>query len=134
MVTGHSLGGALAILATADLQKIFGPIDFTYTFGQPRVGNQAFADWFQASHPNVYRLVDYADVVPHVPPMNFGFVHSNVQAWYQRGMQTYQICSAESDSCANSISTTSFSTDDHSLDNYLKLKAITENISLINKL
>ena len=39
-------------------------------------------------------------------------------------MQSYQICSAESPTCANSIATSSFSTDDHSLDNYIKLKAI----------
>lgn len=78
-VTGHSLGGALAILATADLHNVFGAVDLTYTFGQPRVGNQAFADWFEARFPNVYRLVDYADIVPHVPPSNFGFVHSNNQ-------------------------------------------------------
>lgn len=42
-VTGHSLGGALAILCTADLKNVFGNVDLTYTYGQPRVGNQAFA-------------------------------------------------------------------------------------------
>ncbi len=46
IITGHSLGGALAILSTADLKNIFGTVDLTYTFGQPRVGNQAFASWF----------------------------------------------------------------------------------------
>lgn len=125
-VTGHSLGGALAIFATADLHNVFGTVDLTYTFGQPRVGNQAFADWFEARFTNVYRLVDYADIVPHVPPSNFGFVHSNNQEWYQRGMQSYQICSAESPLCANSIATNNFSTDDHSLDNYIKLKVTSD--------
>jgi len=37
-------------------------------------------------------------------------------------MQSYQVCQPESSTCANSISTTSYSIDDHSLDNYLKLK------------
>lgn len=134
VVTGHSLGGSLAILGTADLKSVFGAVDFTYTFGQPRVGNTAFADWFQSSHPNTFRLVDYADIVPHVPPSNLGFVHSNVQAWYQRGMQTYQICAAEAATCANSVGTTNFSTDDHSLDNYLKLKSFLANLSLIERL
>lgn len=73
-------------------------------------------------------MVDYADIVTHVPPANFGFVHSSQQIWYQRGMQSYVICTAESPNCANSIPTTSFSTDDHSLDNYLKLKVSLFNI------
>ena len=134
VITGHSLGGSLAILGTADLKSVFGAVDFTYTFGQPRVGNTAFANWFQSSHPNTFRLVDYADIVPHVPPSNLGFVHSNVQAWYQRGMQTFQICEAEAATCANSVGTTNFSTDDHSLDNYLKLKAFLANLSLFERL
>lgn len=92
MVTGHSLGGAMAILCAADLKNLFGNVDSTYTFGQPRVGNPAFASWFQSTHPNTFRLVDYADIVPHLPPSNLGFVHSNTQAWYQRGMQSYQLC------------------------------------------
>lgn len=41
-------------------------------------------------------------------------------------MQSYQICSAESPSCANSIATSNFSTDDHSLDNYIKLKVTSD--------
>jgi hypothetical protein len=38
-------------------------------------------------------------------------------------MQTYALCDAESPSCANSIGTTNFSTDDHNMDHYIKLKA-----------
>lgn len=39
-------------------------------------------------------------------------------------MQSYQICDPESASCANSVGTTNYSTDDHSLDNYIKLKVV----------
>ncbi len=46
IVTGHSLGGSLAILAAADLHKTHGKIDQVYTFGQPRVGNAAFASYY----------------------------------------------------------------------------------------
>jgi predicted lipase len=38
MVTGHSLGGALAILGSADLHQLY-PVDSVITFGQPRIGN-----------------------------------------------------------------------------------------------
>ncbi len=72
--------------------------------------------------------MDYADIVPHLPPSNLGFLHNNHQAWYQRGMQSYQLCDAESGSCANSVGTTNFSTDDHSLDNYLKLKSVSASL------
>ena len=49
VITGHSLGGALAFLAAVDLSINEG-INMTtsYTFGQPRVGNSVFADvWRQ---------------------------------------------------------------------------------------
>ena len=39
MITGHSLGGALASLAAVDIHKNIGNVQQLYTFGQPRVGN-----------------------------------------------------------------------------------------------
>ena len=74
-VTGHSLGGALAILAA---QKFAGRrfnLRAVYTFGQPRVGNRAFAklyDAMDACFPRdlrgiTYRVVNENDIVPRVP-------------------------------------------------------------------
>jgi predicted lipase len=77
IVTGHSLGGSLAILAAADLAKTHGKIEQVYTFGQPRVGNAAFASHYQSLVSNTFRLIDFADIVPHVPPSAFGFQHSS---------------------------------------------------------
>ena len=37
--TGHSLGGALASLATAQMRRQEVPVDGLYTFGQPRTGS-----------------------------------------------------------------------------------------------
>ena len=45
-----------------------------YTFGQPRVGNNIFASYF-SSLLSDYRVVHYADVVPHLPPEILGFHH-----------------------------------------------------------
>lgn len=39
MVTGFSLGSALAVFGALDLAMIFGKVDEFYSFGQPRVGN-----------------------------------------------------------------------------------------------
>ena len=62
-ITGHSLGGALALLAT----KLVAP-DVTgacYTFGAPRVANY---EYFRLLKTPVYRIVNSSDVVPRVPP------------------------------------------------------------------
>ena len=60
--TGHSLGGALAQIATA----VFGSdqIAACYTFGSPRVGNAYFDLWVK---PPSYRVLNYADIVPQIP-------------------------------------------------------------------
>jgi triacylglycerol lipase len=68
-VTGHSLGGALAVLAAALFhfgfrQKIAG----VFTYGQPRVGDPAFSTAFdQALGAVTFRYVNDLDLVPHVP-------------------------------------------------------------------
>lgn len=38
-LTGHSLGGALAVMALPDVKENFGDVEGLLTFGQPRVGN-----------------------------------------------------------------------------------------------
>ncbi|KAJ7152429.1 Alpha/Beta hydrolase protein, partial [Mycena filopes] len=48
VVTGHSLGGAYASLAAVALEaRLSASIIKLYTFGQPRVGNEKFADYVQ---------------------------------------------------------------------------------------
>jgi triacylglycerol lipase len=64
-LTGHSLGGALAVLAFSRLADR----DISlYTFGCPRVGNGAFRDRVLSnSGRGIYRYVNYNDAVTHVP-------------------------------------------------------------------
>ena len=45
-----------------------------YTFGQPRVGNAAYATAF-SSLAQEFRVVHYKDIVPHLPPELLGFHH-----------------------------------------------------------
>ncbi|RKQ95617.1 lipase family protein [Maricaulis maris] len=61
-VTGHSLGGGLAVVATRFVAN--GSRGACYTFGSPRVSNQAFTN--QIFTP-VYRIVNAADIVTAVP-------------------------------------------------------------------
>ena len=69
-VTGHSMGGPLAVIAAAVLQFHFDrDVSAVYTYGQPRVGNPAFSTAFDAALGSVtFRYVNDLDIVPHVPP------------------------------------------------------------------
>jgi len=67
-ITGHSLGGALALVAGAEFQKTY-PIAGLYTYGQPKVGDGKFADFYNQHYPDrLHRVVNFQDVVPMVPP------------------------------------------------------------------
>ena len=63
-ITGHSLGGALALVATRALNS--DSIAACYTFGSPRVGDSEFGDKIK---PPIYRIINAADMVPRVPPI-----------------------------------------------------------------
>lgn len=67
-ITGHSLGGALAVLATAKLlTENGGLVKGLYTFGQPRVGDAAFAHYFNSLfESNTFRYVNNNDIVPRI--------------------------------------------------------------------
>ena len=61
-ITGHSLGGALAIIATAFLQR--DNIAACYTFGSPKLSEGSFADYIKIP---IYRVRNYLDPVPNLP-------------------------------------------------------------------
>ena len=63
-ITGHSLGGALATIATKKLMHK-GGIAACYTFGSPRVGDE---DWTINIKTPIYRIVNAADPVTMLPP------------------------------------------------------------------
>jgi pimeloyl-ACP methyl ester carboxylesterase len=75
-VCGHSLGGALATLAAADLAGLQLPGALTiYTFASPAVGEKTFADWFDGLVPDSYRIYNGPDIVPTLPPSLIGYTH-----------------------------------------------------------
>lgn len=81
-VTGHSLGAALATLATAFLLEEGRPVQGTHTFGCPRVGDSAFVTALDArSRGRNYRMVNNNDIVTRVPPRSFGYDHAG-EFWY----------------------------------------------------
>nr|XP_018681933.1 PREDICTED: lipase-like isoform X2 [Musa acuminata subsp. malaccensis] len=69
LTIGHSLGGALASFCALDLTVNHGvELVHLMTFGQPRIGNAAFASYFSKFVPNAVRVTHENDIVPHLPP------------------------------------------------------------------
>lgn len=67
-ITGHSLGGALACLASVEI-KIALPLQnvTVYTFGAPRVGNTAFGTYANILIPDYWHIVGTEDPVSRIP-------------------------------------------------------------------
>ncbi|KAK9468624.1 Alpha/Beta hydrolase protein [Lipomyces arxii] len=105
VVTGHSLGGAIAVLAGAELvMSGFAPAITTY--GQPRVGNSYFADWFDytvsANDVDFTRITHKSDPVPRVP-LGIDYTHTSGEIYIAEGPlspspEDCYICSGQEDS------------------------------------
>ena len=74
-ITGHSLGAALATVATQRLEhnlRIRQRIAACYTFGSPRVGDSHYDIEFKSP---IYRVVNTTDIVTIIPLLAMGYIH-----------------------------------------------------------
>jgi hypothetical protein len=69
--TGHSLGGAMAIISAARSDYI----SQVYTFGSPRTGN---AEYCKNIKSRVYRITNRHDIIPLILPP-FGYKHGGIE-------------------------------------------------------
>jgi hypothetical protein len=76
-VCGHSLGGALATLATLDI-AVNAPAPYhnvtSYTYASPRTGNVQFASKYNQMVANTFRVANELDVVPRLPVLPYEHV------------------------------------------------------------
>ena len=87
IVTGHSLGAALATIAAADIRK-FAPWlanrTEQFSFGSPRVGNIVTADFISKQSDRNYRVTATNDPVPRVPGTGIHYLHTSPEYWISR--------------------------------------------------
>ncbi|XWS39064.1 hypothetical protein CRYUN_Cryun18bG0018000 [Craigia yunnanensis] len=125
MVTGHSMGGAMASFCALDLMVNHEAKNVqVMTFGQPRIGNAAFASYYGKLVPNTIRVTNDHDIVPHLPPYYSYFPqktyhHFPREVWlYNLGLESLvykveKVCdgSGEDPTCSRSV--TGNSIEDH---------------------
>jgi hypothetical protein len=70
-ITGHSLGGALALFAGWLFQRKMISVHQIYTFGAPMIGNEEAAKAFDRELANkIFRYINSPDPVPKLPTMS----------------------------------------------------------------
>ena len=88
-LAGHSLGGALAMLAGIDLAQSGVEVAGVYTFGQPRVGDSAFRRQYDSAlGSRTFRVVAPGDVVPCVPYLLGAYLHAGREMFLDCGLRT----------------------------------------------
>lgn len=100
VITGHSLGGAIATIAAGELRSQQYHCDL-YTYGSPRVGNAVYANFISNQQQLLgreFRVTNLDDPVPRLPPMLLGYRHTNVEYWISEnnydgvGVEDMKIC------------------------------------------
>jgi len=105
VVSGFSLGAAMANIALFDICKTLGKVDLFITFGAPRVGNKKFAESMKKLNCGgieKIRVVNNRDPVAHYPMEAMGFRHGQSEIFYKNG--NYTFCeNEESGECSGKI-------------------------------
>lgn len=95
---GHSLGGALA-----ELDAMFFTLNLpssvhvkAVTYGTPRVGNSAWATFFDSKVSDFVRIDNKKDPIPIMPGRFMGFAHPHGEIHIMSGTEAYS-CSGDDD-------------------------------------
>jgi predicted lipase len=82
-ITGHSLGGALALFAAWLLKRRFIPVHQIYTYGAPMIGNQKACDAIDKEFQGqISRYANGHDPIPKLPGLSLianEFAHVNTE-------------------------------------------------------
>lgn len=97
LVTGHSLGAALATLTAVDLRSEGIDNVNMFSYGSPRIGNTAFANFYSSLlGNNTNRITHHKDIVPHTP-MHERFTHISREYYQPNDSVTLIECNGNED-------------------------------------
>ncbi|KAI9227840.1 MAG: Alpha/Beta hydrolase protein, partial [Piptocephalis tieghemiana] len=86
IVTGHSLGGALAaLMATALYEHDPTSVIYTFSYGAPRLGNPGLAKYIDSLPIHLVNMVYGYDFAPHTPTLGLEYVHAGRELWVHNG-------------------------------------------------
>lgn len=81
VVVGHSLGGAIADFAAAEIRNTGVTADL-YTYGAPRISGASLSNYItNQNRGGNFRVTHTNDVVPRLPPLFLGFEHISPEYW-----------------------------------------------------
>jgi hypothetical protein len=75
VLTGHSYGASCSQLLAMELEKE-GIKTKLYNYGQPRVGDEKYSNFVITIINEYWRVTHNKDIVPHIPPIKFNYLHS----------------------------------------------------------
>ena len=115
VITGHSYGAAVAQIMAMELLTLDYEVD-VYNYGQPRVGNQKYADFVNVKLNSYWRFTHNRDIVPHLPPTEgFDYYHSCGEVFenekHQLKMCSETVC--EDPQCADNYPLKDTTVNDH---------------------
>jgi triacylglycerol lipase len=81
-LTGHSLGGAMALYIAQELEWAGYDGIQLFTYGAPRLGNRSYVK--NIKNIQHHRYVNSNDLVPRLPPAIFGYRHHGTRHYINR--------------------------------------------------
>lgn len=115
LTVGHSLGAALSLLDALYLKVQLPSTSVeSIVFGQPRTGDQAFANAVDANLPGFVHINNGHDPVPRLPP-RIEYQHASGEIWINpHNTNTAVACPGqENENCILSVNPFTYDVDDH---------------------
>merc|ERR1712146_175039 len=84
------------------------------TFGSPRMGNAAFANYYADSAPFPHHRVTHGrDPIVHTPSTSAGFNHVGREVFFNKASSSYKVCARGEDPACSVSVTMATGVDDH---------------------